>query len=174
MANPPLAYFITFTTYGTWLQGREQGWVDREHNEFGTPIPAGDSDLESKQTDKRRQCEYVLDEPRRRIVLSTIQEVSAHRNWTLWAVHVRTNHVHTVVTAAATPEKVMTDFKAWASRRLREQCAEPADRDRWTQHGSTRYLWTPDSLAEKIKYVLDEQGPRMAFHGHPSLSEPEA
>ena len=32
----------------------------------------------------------------------------------------------------------MTDLKAWASRRLREAFAENADRDRWTQHGSTR------------------------------------
>ena len=35
----PLAYLITFRTYGTWLHGDARGSVDREHNVFGTPCP---------------------------------------------------------------------------------------------------------------------------------------
>jgi len=34
----PLAYLITFTTYGTWLHGDPRGSVDREHNVWGTPF----------------------------------------------------------------------------------------------------------------------------------------
>ena len=37
MPDRPLAYFSTFTTYGTWLHGDERGSVDREHNQVGTP-----------------------------------------------------------------------------------------------------------------------------------------
>lgn len=33
----PLAYFITFRAYGTWLHGDERGSVDRFHNTFGSP-----------------------------------------------------------------------------------------------------------------------------------------
>ena len=67
----------------------------------------------------------------------------------------------------------MSDFKAWASRRLREAFGEDIDRDRWTQHGSTKYLWNDSTLAVKIIYVLDEQGTPMArFDGR--KSEPEA
>jgi hypothetical protein len=61
------------------------------------------------------------------------------------------------------PEKVLNDLKAWSSRRLKERLGEPSDRDRWTRHGSTRYIWKEDVLAEKIRYVLDEQGERMAW-----------
>ena len=34
-----LAYFITFSTYGTWLHGttKGKGSVDREHNQHGCP-----------------------------------------------------------------------------------------------------------------------------------------
>ena len=35
--NIPLAYFITFRAYGTWLHGDERGSVDRLHNTFGSP-----------------------------------------------------------------------------------------------------------------------------------------
>ncbi len=33
----PLAYFITFRCYGTWLHGDRRGSVDRFHNIYGTP-----------------------------------------------------------------------------------------------------------------------------------------
>ena len=159
MAQEPLAYFITFTTYGTWLQGRDPGWVDRQHNEYGTPILEGDAERESAQRAKMRQPEYRLDEPRRAIVLKTILEVAAHRQWRVLAVHVRTNHVHVVVSAAAKPEKVI-------SRRLREALGEEADRDRWTQHGSTKYLWSEESVAEKVDYVVRGQGEPMAVYDY--------
>lgn len=90
MPQDPLAYFLTFTTYGTWLQGRDPGWVDRTHNEFGTPIPAADPLREGEQRAKLRQPEYRLNKPRRPVVLQTILEVAAHRQWRIWAVHVRT------------------------------------------------------------------------------------
>ncbi len=171
--DEPLAYFITFTTYGTWLHGRDTGSVDREHNQPGTPFLPADAAREQARRRQMAQPEYTLDDERRRVVLATILEVAKHRRWKVWAVHVRTNHVHVVVSAAAKPEKVMNDFKAWASRRVREATDEAADRDRWTQHGSTRYLWTEESLEEKIIYVLDEQGEPMARYDGRG-SEPEA
>ena len=118
---------------------------------------------------------YFLDEARRAIVLRTIRAVAAHRHWKIWAVHVRTNHVHIVVASADKPEKVMADFKAWSSRRLRESTGESAERDRWTQHGSTRWLNGEEALGAAIAYVVDEQGEPMAcFDGRILPDEPEA
>ena len=42
----------------------------------------------------------------------------------------------------AAPEKVMNDFKTYASRRLTEAGFDTRDRKRWTRHGSTKYIWT--------------------------------
>lgn len=174
----PLAYFITFTTYGTWLHGRAPGSVDREHNVPGTPFLPPDDETERKIRSTMRQPPYVLDEGRRRVVLRTIREVAAHRRWVLWAVHVRSNHVHIVITAECKPEKVMADLKAWCSRRLRESFQESADRDRWTQHGSTRYLNDETAVDAKVKYVIEEQGEPMERYDHRcatnSVNEPEA
>src|SRR5262245_10899810 len=96
----PLAYFITFTTYGTWLHGRAPGSVDREHNVPGTPFLAPDEDAERRMRAAMRQQPYLLDDLRRQVVLATIKEVAVHRKWKLWAAHVRTSHVHVVMTAA--------------------------------------------------------------------------
>jgi REP element-mobilizing transposase RayT len=120
-----------------------------------------------------RDPPYLLDAERRAVVLDTIREVTRHRRWRLWAVHVRSNHVHVIVTANGAPEKVMADFKAYASRRLKERMREPPDRKRWTEHGSTRYLWTEEDVAARVEYVLNGQGAPMAFYDG-RVSEPEA
>ena len=169
MYSDPVAYFLTFTTYGTWLHGRETGSVDREHNQFGSPTLPANAKLEARQRLKMRQPEYRLDGPQREIVIKTILEVAQHRQWHVWAAHVRSNHVHVVITATPKPEKVLNDLKAWCSRRMKEVFSEPADRERWTRHGSTRYVWTEKVLAEKIRYVLDEQGERMAWYCDSSI-----
>jgi REP element-mobilizing transposase RayT len=159
-----LAYFITFTTYGTWLHGRKSGSVDREHNVPGTPLLPPDDAVEHEMRAAMRQEPYTLDASRRSVVLRTIREVATHRKWTLWAVHVRSNHVHVVITAECRPEKVMADLKAWCSRRLREAYQESSDRDRWTQHGSTRYLKDETSFAGALEYVIAGQGAPMEVY----------
>ena len=92
----------------------------------------------------------------RQIILTAIKGVCRHRNWALLAAHVRSNHVHAVVESHATPEKIMHDFKAYSSRAL-----GPGGR-RWTRHGSTRYLWTADDVADAVYYVSEGQGQAMA------------
>ena len=169
----PLAYFITFTTYGTWLHGSDSGSVDREHNLPNTPFLPAAAELEAARKKVMRQQPYHLDEHRRTVVLRTILEVARYRGWKLWAVHVRTSHVHVVVTARDKPEKVMSDLKAWSSRRLREAFGELADRDRWTQHGSARYLNAESAVADAVVYVIDEQGERIAYYDG-RTNEPEA
>jgi REP element-mobilizing transposase RayT len=156
--NDPLAYFLTFHTYGTWLPGHERGSVDDEHNRLGEAfIPPDETKLE-------RSREQMLGEPvcfndsQRRIVLQAIVGVAEHRKWPLHAAHVRTTHVHIVVTSTLDPERTMNDFKAWATRKLREAGEFDADRVVWSRHGSTPYLWTEEQVVGAVRYTLHEQG----------------
>src|SRR5260370_3231348 len=110
---------------------------------------------ESDERIAMAKAAYLLDVRRRCIVLNTICEVCRHRGWRLLACHVRTNHVHLVVHADAPPEKIMNDCKAYASRRLNEAGLDDRSRKRWTRHGSTRYLWSEDSVHETVDYVLN-------------------
>jgi REP element-mobilizing transposase RayT len=108
------------------------------------------------------QAPYCLDEVRRNAVLAAIQEVCTHRGWCLLAAHARTTHVHTVVEAEVPPERVMGDFKSYASRRLNQMGLDSDDRKRWTRHGSTRWLWKTKHVSAAIQYVVAEQGEAMA------------
>ena len=115
------------------------------------------------------QSPYHLDRVRRDAVLEAIQGVCAHRGWNLLAAHVRSNHVHTVVEADVPPERVMNDFKAYASRHLNRMRLEEPDRKRWARHGSTRWLWKPQHVSAAIQYVVAEQGDHMSVF---ELQEP--
>ncbi len=80
------------------------------------------------------------------------------------AAHVRTTHVHVVLDADATPEKVLLHFKVGSSRALNDlECK----RRRWARHGGTRYLWTKADIDRAVSYVVAEQGERMALYEAP-------
>ena len=159
-----MTYLITFACYGCRLHGSESGSVDRDHNAPGTPILETDSARTTSEGELMDQSPYQLDEIRRDAVLKAIQEVCAHRGWSLLAAHVRSNHVHSVVEAEAPPERVMADFKAYASRRLNRMTLDEPNRKRWAFHGSTRWLWKPQHVSAAMQYVVTEQGETMSVY----------
>ncbi len=93
----------------------------------------------------------------REVVTQSIRHVCEHRSWRLLALNVRTNHVHAVVTANETPERVLNTFKSWATRRLVEASLIEHGSRVWSRHGSTIYLFRPEKVAEKVDYVLNGQ-----------------
>ncbi len=103
-----------------------------------------------------------MDCSRREVVLAALLERCQQQLWARRAAHERTNHVHLVVEAEASPERVMNDVKAYASRRLNQTELDEPARKRWARHGSTRWLWEPEHVSAAIRYVVDEQGERMA------------
>lgn len=154
----PLGYFITIHTYGTRLHGDVRGSVDRQHNIPGTPFLNEDEPRASRELGYMNEPPLELSAESRFVVDATIREVCEYRRWNMHAVHPRTTHVHVVVTASHSPERVMNDFKGNCTRDMREAETIPMTTEPWVYHGSTRYLNTPVSLARAIQYVLYEQG----------------
>lgn len=160
----PLAYFITFSCYGTHLHGDESGSVDRFHNRYGMPFLPPDEVLLNKEADRMKQDSYIIDNARASVILNAIRETARYRQWNLLAAHVRSTHVHIVIQALIRPEKVLNDLKAYASRALNQAGYENSERRRWTRHGSTRYLWKVEDLEKVTHYVLHEQGEAMSVY----------
>lgn len=95
---------------------------------------------------------------RLRVVLWHVRETCAIRNWSLWAFNIRTNHVHSVVSATCKPEVILRALKANATRSMRETGCWNSERSPWVYRGSKRYLWTERELLDAIAYVLYDQG----------------
>ena len=155
----PRAYFITFTSFGTWLHGDRRGSVDKHHAAPGAEFTQADDArwiaARRRMTGKPVQLCAVA----RRIVATTIRDHCKFRRWELWAVSVRSNHVHVVVTCPidVSPNTAMSQFKSWATRRLRAAKLFDGARTVWTRHGSTRWINSQASFKEAVRYVLEEQ-----------------
>ena len=161
LASAPLAYLITFHTYGTWLPGDPRGSVDAHHRLRGTPHVGRAAGRQAASAKLLDHPPVELGPEERTIVLGTIREVCHHRGWALQAAHVRINHVHAVIQAARadhTPERVMNDLKAWATRRIVEAGLRPPGTRLWVRHGSTRHLWRPEAVEAAREYVVAGQG----------------
>ena len=157
MASEPLAYLITFRCFGSWLPGAPRGTTDRAHNDFGQPhIARGDLRREFALR-RMRHPELVLDAPMRAGVRDAIVLVCQNRNWQLWAVNVRTNHIHLVVSAASPSEAVMDRLKSSATFHLRQLGLSAAGVRLWSRHGSTLSLWTELQRARAVDYTLNRQ-----------------
>ena len=156
----PVGYLITFRTRGTWLHGDERGSTSRHHNIYGTPKLK----YEPKWLDTNRarlKADPVVLTPRQRAcVRKAVIETCSIRGWKLFAINIRTNHVHVVVWAPdIRPELVLGAFKSNATRVMRERGQWEHAFSPWSDKGRNRYLWTLESRrATAVNYVNDGQG----------------
>jgi len=155
--NEPLAHFISFRTYGSWLHGDERGSTDRRHNKRGEPFLPRDDFRREFAASKQSGAPVVLRHAARQCVDASVRTTCESREWDLHALNVRTNHVHLVVSAPLPPERVMDTLKAWATGRLRAAGLAEADTRVWSRHGSTERIWLPRDLDAACEYVINQQ-----------------
>jgi REP element-mobilizing transposase RayT len=136
--------------------------VDRQHNQFGSRLLEPDPQRVLMEQRRMAQQPYQLDEESRAAVLAALRQHCAQRGWSLLAAHVRSSHVHVIVEAQVRPERVMNEFKSYASRELNRLGRDGPARRRWARHGSTRWLWKDKDVERAIRYVVAEQGAPMA------------
>jgi REP element-mobilizing transposase RayT len=91
------------------------------------------------------------------LVEDAIRVRAEEHAWPIAAINVRTQHVHVVVHADELVERVMTVFKAAATRALRESGLRSSEARVWSRHGSTRYLGSDRAVEDAVRYVLEGQ-----------------
>ena len=150
----PLAYLITFRCYGTWLHGDERRSMNRKQNVYGTPRIEPRPGLEDAEVKQRKHPPVTLNARQRSTVEDAVRQVCLYRKYLLNAINVRSNHVHTVVSAMSKPEPILNSFKSYATRALRDACLLGSNLKPWARHGSTVYLWKEEDVAKALAYVL--------------------
>ncbi len=154
----PLAYFLTWTTYGTWLPGDERGWCKRGSR----VVETGDPDLRDAARSAMTEEPVILTQAQRDLIDAVIVKHCAIRKWTLHARNVRTNHIHAVVSAALVGTEVRAQLKAWCSRRLSERAGLTGGGDngkrRWfSERGDVEWIDDHEHLENAIRYVDELQ-----------------
>ena len=151
--DEPLAFFITWTVYGTHLQGDEHGW-----HRWGKGHQAPRPNLRVWRKEKLKYPILTLDHRQREAVESECKRHCELRGWPHWALNARSNHCHIVVTAPAkSGDNVRDQLKANSTRKLRELSPIFQDRPVWTVGGDWKCINDEDGLETVCRYVRDAQ-----------------
>ena len=154
----PIAYLLTWRTFGTWLHGDERSSIQRGRDKrFGPVRMDGNVPLEESMGQAAKQEAVILTRQQRKCVDESVRATCEYRMFRLVAANIRSNHGHAVIRAAARPEKIVNDIKAYSTRALRNAGLIGVDQKVWARGASTRYLWKPASVEAAIEYVLYSQ-----------------
>ena len=145
-------YFITWTTYGTWLPGDARDWRSRR----------GGYQIAKPQLEEwcrmQMRGEAVLLAPHdRKAVENACHDHCDHRGWTLLAVAARTNHVHVIVISNAAPKITRDQLKANCTSALRSQAQPLVVSRTWTRLGAVEILDTDEDIEACFVYVTESQ-----------------
>jgi hypothetical protein len=152
-ADDPIAFFITWTVYGSHLQGDPHGWRRRRHGDQ-KPQPR----LAQWRRERLKHDVVLLSLEQRAVVECECQRHCDHRGWHLWVVNAQSNHVHVVVAAAAYSGATVRDqLKANGTRALRERWPQFCDRPVWTIGGDWVCINNEDDLETICLYARDAQ-----------------
>ncbi|MEM6474468.1 MAG: transposase [Planctomycetota bacterium] len=151
--SDPIAFFITWTVYGTFLQGDSRWWRKK-----GAGSQAPQPRLEAWHRDRLVYEVILLDFEHRQIVQFEVSTHCERRGWKLWAMAARTNHVHIVVSAPRfTGKKVRDQLKANCTRGIRQIDSRFTDRPVWTTNGDIEFIDSEWDLCVVTEYVNDAQ-----------------
>jgi len=168
------SWLLTNTTYGTWLPGDQRGSVTSvrdlrpgdelnpsrfEHDIPGEPWEEPIPGLERSAKEGMKGPPIYLDLEKAEIILLQFHETARYRSWTLLAVSIMANHFHMVVQVSDDPQpkKILSDFKAYATRALNLRFGKPLSETWWTTNGSKRKLPNDGTVAGACNYVLYKQ-----------------
>ena len=160
-------WFLTWTTYGTWLPGDKRGYVGTasdetgrsvNHNQPGTP-PAAPNPQLRESIERALKCPPIrLTSAQAMALHDQFLETTRIRGWLLIAVAMMRTHLHLVIGVPddPDPEKVLGDLKAYGSQCLNRQGSKPPSDTWWTTGGSTRKLPDERSIEAAIHYIRNQ------------------
>jgi REP element-mobilizing transposase RayT len=156
----PLAYHITWTCYGQWLQGDPRGYVDRQHHTPGEPYVFKNVQHYNASANRMTEPPCWLTDDQRRCAAADVAEACIHRKWRLDRVNVQPDHVHVVVAAGDILGRVVRErLKSWASMQLNRTF--PRRQHWWTDGGKVEPIYHEARLIEACEYVDNQRFPRI-------------
>jgi REP element-mobilizing transposase RayT len=145
MERKLIGYMITWTTYGTWLQGDKRGYVKN-----GAILPADDK-LKSVNEKQKKFETFKLNSNHKQIVKDAILAGAAIVNQKIIALAVCSNHVHILVKASAESiEKVVHRYKSSGTFALRRGGIQGKI---WSDGYDKRFCYTDEEIEQKMMRV---------------------
>ena len=145
MMKKLIGYMVTWTTYGTWLQGDERGYV-----KDGKILEKND-ELNLINQKLQKYPAFKLNSEQKQIVKKAVLEEAQRINHKIFAIAVYSNHLHIVAgVSEESIEQTVHRYKYSATLALRKFGKEKRI---WSKGFDKRFCFTNEELERKIKYV---------------------
>ena len=136
---------ITWTTYGTWLQGDGRGYVKNGQTYDGNKA------LMQKNKKLQSQDMVKLSRNQQQVVRKAITREAGSQDQCIYALSVQSNHVHIVAEYTREPiSKMVAYYKKSARLALK---AAGHNGKLWTKGYDKRFCFDRTALEQRIKYV---------------------
>jgi len=140
-----IGYMLTWTTYGSWLQGDKRGYVK------DGAILSGNEALGKANRQSQQGKLVELTQSQCDIVRATIYKEAEKIGQKIYAISVCKNHIHLVVDRVEkTVESSAAIYKSATSKALREKGFEGRV---WTNGYDKRFCFDKETLQNRIGYV---------------------
>ena len=140
---------VTWTTYGTWLQGDKRKYVND-----GEILPA---DKKIEDANKRQQKSGIvrLTNEQKNIVKDVVLKEAQKIGQEILAISVFSNHVHVVVGSTnESIENTVSRYKNVATYALKKTGLTERI---WTRGFNKRFCFSSEELEQKIAYVCHQK-----------------
>jgi REP element-mobilizing transposase RayT len=146
MEKKLIGYMVTWTTYGTWLQGDERGYV-----KDGVILP-GNEKLKAANQEQQESETVRLNAKQKQIVERAILDEAQKISQKIFAIAVCSNHIHIVAEVSSESiEKVVHRYKRLSTFVL--QKSGMATRKIWSKGFDKRFCFTDKDIGQRIQYV---------------------
>ncbi|GAI72956.1 unnamed protein product, partial [marine sediment metagenome] len=140
-----IGYMVTWTTYGSWLQGDERGYV--KHGK----IISGNPKILQVCQKLQKSASVKLDFEDKAIVRQAILNEAKRIGPTIEALAVCSNHVHLVaLPCQESIEQIVSRYKNVAMFALRKHGQVSRI---WARSFDKRFCFSQDDLNRRIEYV---------------------
>jgi REP element-mobilizing transposase RayT len=141
-----LGYMVTWTTYGTWLQGDKRSFVGNGE------VLGENKELEAANKEAQENDAVILNRKQRQVITAAILEEARNIGEKILAISVRSNHAHIVIEGGMNPvDEVVSRFKNAGYFALRSK--EGICRRIWTRGYDKRFCFDKGALQARIKYA---------------------
>jgi len=157
MNDNPIAYHITFGTYGTRLHGDPKGTVDRSMNHYGDPIIGSDPKRWLRETRLLKFPPVIFNLSQRQYAESVIPLICQTGVWFYHIAAAGEDHVHVLLTADADGAAVRKWFKRWLGEKLSKKWPFSTGQSYWSEGGSVKWVWKEDYFHNIFNYISHQR-----------------
>jgi REP element-mobilizing transposase RayT len=141
-----VGYMVTWTTYGTWLQGDKRGYV-RDGK-----ILQADAGIEAANKKLQKSRPVFLIPQQKRVVEEAVLKEAKRIGQEILALAVCSNHIHLVAGKGdESIENTVSRYKNVSSSALKKT---GLTKRIWTRGFDKRSCFSSEHFEQKIKYVL--------------------